>query len=379
MIRFLDLRAQYHRIKPEVDAAIAKVIESSGFIGGDELRAFETEFAKYQQAEHCVGVANGTDALEIAFEALDLPPGSDIIVPAHTFISSSEAVTRAGHRVAFADVDSNGLLDPADVKRKITDATRAMMVVHLYGQPAPMNALLDIAREHDLKVIEDCAQAHGAEINSRRVGTLGDIGTFSFYPGKNLGAYGDAGAIVTNDDALARRCKMIANHGRISKYDHEFEGRNSRLDGLQAAILRVKLHHLDSWLDQRIRIAETYNQVLDGITELGLPTWQDVRHVFHLYVVRTTRRDELREFLSGADIQTGIHYPVALPDLMAYGYLNEAGAYKMATALAGQVLSLPIGEHMQESDAHEVAMHVRSFFEAQGEPAARHADAGNRS
>ncbi|MBE0594453.1 MAG: DegT/DnrJ/EryC1/StrS family aminotransferase, partial [Gemmatimonadales bacterium] len=236
MIKFLDLYAQYLSIKPDIDAAIANTIRDSAFIGGAGVEGFESSFAAFQSAEHCVGVGNGTDAIEIIIEALGLPRRSEVIVPANSFIASSEAVTRSGCRVVFADVDPRTyLLDPEDVRRRITSRTSAIMAVHLYGQPADMDRLRGIASERGLRIIEDCAQAHGAEYRGRRVGTLGDAGSFSFYPGKNLGAYGDGGAITTNDAALARQCRMIANHGRIDKYNHEFEGRNSRLDGLQAA------------------------------------------------------------------------------------------------------------------------------------------------
>jgi dTDP-4-amino-4,6-dideoxygalactose transaminase len=218
MIKFLDLNAQYESIRPAIDEAIASVIARAAFIGGEDITRFESAFAAFQQAEHCVAVGNGTDAIEIALEALALPPGSEVIVPANSFIASSEAVTRGGHRVVFADVDPMSYtLDPADVRQRVTPQTKAIVVVHLYGHPARMDELLAIAKEHDLRIIEDCAQAHGAEFRGHRVGAIGDIGTFSFYPGKNLGAYGDGGAIVTNDADLALKCRMIANHGRIDK------------------------------------------------------------------------------------------------------------------------------------------------------------------
>ena len=364
MIRFLDLAAQYENLKSEIDAALSATITGSAFIGGAGVARFESEFAAYQNAECCVGVGNGTDALEISIEALDLPPRSDIIVPANSFIASSEAVTRAGHNVVFADVDADTfLLDPHDVEKRLTENTAAIMAVHLYGQPCDLEPLLKMSETHDLRIIEDSAQAHGAETAGRRVGAIGDVGTFSFYPGKNLGAYGDAGAIVTNDPKLAKKCRMIANHGRLDKYDHAFEGRNSRLDGIQAAILSVKLRHLDEWIEHRNRVAAAYSVGLDGIDGLKIPRLRiDVRHSFHLYVVRTDRRDELASYLAEREIQTGIHYPVSLPRLRAYRHLGQADDAMVANRQDATLLSLPIGEHLNEGDVAHVIDSIKDFY-----------------
>jgi dTDP-4-amino-4,6-dideoxygalactose transaminase len=364
MIKFLDLYGQYQTMRSEMDEAIFGVIRRAAYIGGEDTAAFEKEFAVFQQAEHCVGMANGTDAIEIALEALALPSGSEVIVPANSFIASSEAVTRQGHRVVFADVDPvTYTLDPADVQRRVTPRTKAIIAVHLYGHPCRMDELLAICRENGLKLIEDCAQAHGAEYKGRRVGAIGDAGTFSFYPGKNLGAYGDAGAVTTNDAELAQKCRMIANHGRIGKYDHQFEGRNSRLDGLQAAVLRVKLPHLEGWIERRNRIASLYDAALAGIDGLKLPVVAaDSRHAFHLYVVRTERREELAKFLREREIQTGVHYPIALPKLKAYAYLGQAQEKMFANQTDSTLLSLPIGEHLSDDDARVVTNTVRHFF-----------------
>jgi len=364
MIKFLDLYSQYQSIQKEMDNAIADVIRRSAFIGGEDAAAFEKEFAAYQQAEHCVGVANGTDAIEIVLEALALPHGSEVIVPANSFIASSEAVTRQGYRVIFADVDPvSYTLDPIDVRRRITNKTSAIIAVHLYGHPCRMDELLALCREFGLKLVEDSAQAHGAEYKGKRLGTFGEAGTFSFYPGKNLGAYGDAGAILTNHADLANKCRMIANHGRTGKYDHQFEGRNSRLDGLQAAVLRVKLPHLDGWIDRRNVIAATYNAHLTAVSELAVPSVQaGCRHAFHLYVIRTERRDELAKFLNERGIQSGVHYPIALPKLAAYDYLGQATEPMFANSSDHTLLSLPIGDHLSEKDALEVVAVVKSFF-----------------
>ncbi len=360
-VKFLDLPAQYRDIKPEIDAAIADVIGSAAFVGGPHLQVFEENFARYQSAAHCVGVANGTDAIEIALEALGLPPGSEVIVPANSFIASSEAVTRSGLKVVFCAADPQTyLIDLADVRRHVTAKTSALIVVHLYGHPCDMTAVNTLAREFNLRVIEDAAQAHGAEVRGQRVGTLGDIGCFSFYPGKNLGAYGDGGAILAHDSGLAERCRMIANHGRKAKYDHEFEGRNSRLDGLQAAILNVKLRHLDKWTERRVAVAGAYSRALGSIDGLTLPRTGDwARHVFHLYVVRSKRRDALQTFLSERGIQTGIHYPIALPELAAY---RSQGQQTASDPLAMELLSLPIGEHLTAADIDYVTNTVKEFF-----------------
>lgn len=364
MIKFLDLPGQYKKIKPEIDNAIFSVIEEAAFIGGTHVKTFEENFAAYVGAEYCVGVNSGTDALEIALAALDLPEGSEVIVPANSFIASSEAVTREGLRVVFADVeDESYLLSIADVRQKITDKTRAIIAVHLYGHPCDMKSLQEIAKERDLFIIEDCAQAHGAEFDGASVGSIGHIGCFSFYPGKNLGAYGDGGAITTNDESLAIKSRMIANHGRIAKYDHEFEGRNSRLDGLQAAILNVKLQYLPEWTKARIAIADYYLEHLQGVDGLVLPKRQPkATQVYHLFVVRTKQRDELKTYLSEQGVQTGIHYPKALPKLKAYEYLDCAYDFKVASYTDVELLSLPIGEHLSLEDAATVVKHVKAFF-----------------
>ena len=365
-VKFLDLNAQYQAIRAEIDSAIAAVIADCAFIGGKYATIFETEFAAYQGAGFCVGVGNGTDALEIALESLGLPPGSEVIVPANSFIATSEAVTRAGHRVVFCDCNSDDYtLSVTDAERRITPSTKAVIPVHLYGRPCNMDAVMAFAAQYDLRVIEDCAQAHGAEYGGRRVGTFGDAGTFSFYPGKNLGAYGDAGAIVTNNEFLAVRCRMIANHGRIGKYDHEFEGRNSRLDGIQAAILSVKLRHLDGWLARRIAIAAKYRNGLAGCPGITLPAGEPdgMRHVYHLFVIRTTQRDQLQVFLREQGIETGIHYPIALPKLPAYAWSGPAAESLFANRCDCELLSLPMGEHLSDADVQQVVTAICRFFE----------------
>lgn len=362
MIRFLDLQKQYESIKADIDDAIRSVIRDSAFIGGKYVQRFEEQFAAYQQSRNCVGVANGTDALEVAIQALDLPPG-EILVPANTFIATGEAVTRSGHRVVFCDCDPETYtISVEDAARRIGAATRAVIAVHLYGHPCDMDALLELAGSHGLPVIEDCAQAHGAEYKGRRVGCIGRIGTFSFYPGKNLGAFGDAGAIVSNDDELAKRCRMIANHGRTLKYAHDFEGRNSRLDGLQAAILSAKLLHLDKWTALRSSVAAYYIARLRGLKGIVLPSrapW--AKHVWHLFVIRSQMRDILQSYLNDRGIQTGIHYPISLPKQRAYGYLGQNRDAMAANTFDDQILSLPMGEHLNENDLETVVSRIQEF------------------
>lgn len=364
MVKFADLKSQYDNIKEEIDDAIKSVISESAFIGGKYIEKFEKEFADYQQAKFCLGVGNGTDAIEIAIESLDMQKGSEIIVPANSFIASSEAITRSGHKVVFCDCDENNYtISIPSLKSKITPNTKAIIAVHLYGHPCDMDELLVLAKEYDLKIIEDCAQAHGAEYKGKRVGAIGDIGTFSFYPGKNLGAYGDGGAIVTNSEELAKKCKMIANHGRVEKYNHEFEGRNSRLDGLQAAILSVKLKHLEEWTNQRIKIANYYLETLKDIKDIVLPKREDwAKQVYHLFVIQTKKRDELKQYLKDNGIQTGIHYPISLAKLKAYDYLGQRNEDFFANKSDKELLSLPMGEHLNYHDLEQIIIKIKEFF-----------------
>ena len=362
MVNFLDLHKQYLSIKNEIDEAIVSVIKDSAFIGGKHVFQFEENFSAYQHSAYCVGVGNGTDALEIAIESLELPVGSEIIVPANSFIASAEAVARMGYKVVFCDVNSDDYtISIDDVRGRVTENTSAIMVVHLYGHPCDMDALLALASEYGLKIIEDCAQAHGAEYKGKRVGSIGDVGAFSFYPGKNLGAYGDGGAITTNDQDLAKKCRMIANHGRIAKYDHEFQGRNSRLDGLQAAILNVKLKYLDEWTSRRIYVANCYLEHLSDVHSIELPVRKEwARQVYHLFVIRHSNRDVLKEKLAKDGVATGIHYPIALPKLAAFKYLNQDKNQGFAWQSDKTLLSLPIGEHIDDNSILKVVNSVVS-------------------
>ena len=366
-VPFADLKRQYRDLKPEIDAAIQAVIDETAFVGGPVVKQFEQHFAAFCGAKYCIGVANGTDSLFIALRAMGIGAGDEVVVPANSFVATSEAVTMAGARVVFCDVDSRRYtMDPERLRAVITPRTRAVIPVHLYGCPADMDPILSIAREHGLRVIEDSAQAHGAEYKGRRVGTLADVASFSFYPGKNLGAYGDAGALVTNDDTLALKMRMIKDHGRTGKYDHEIEGVNSRLDGIQAAVLDAKLPHLAAWSQARLKNARLYNEALAGVKDIVVPLIpEDSVPVFHLYVIRCSRRDELQSFLKERGIATGVHYPIALPNLKAYAYLgHKPGDFPVSTAFQNQILSLPMFPELEPEAIAYVAAQIREFCKA---------------
>ncbi len=362
IVPFLDLVSQFHEIRQEVMQELTDALETGGFVGGEAVASFESAFAEYLGVAECVGVGNGTDALELALRAMDLPDGGEVVVPANSFIATSEAVSNVGLQVRFCDVNESYTLDPDSLRASICERTVAVIPVHLYGQPADMATILEIARATDLKVIEDCAQAHGATLQGKRVGTFGDAGTFSFYPGKNLGAYGDGGAVVTDNVVLASRIRMRANHGRISKYEHEFEGRNSRLDSIQARVLRTKLQYLDVWTARRNRVAAQYRGGLDGVGDIVLPpVVPGTSHAFHLFVIRTQSRDALQEHLSARGVASGIHYPVALPELRAYRDRHH-DAVPNSQSWAGELLSLPVGDQLTDEQVAYVIDQVGEFY-----------------
>jgi dTDP-4-amino-4,6-dideoxygalactose transaminase len=362
-VPFVDLKAQYESIKPEIDAAISDVINQTAFVGGPFLASFEKAFADFCNVRNCIGVGNGTDALYLAVRALGIGPGDEVITVANSFIATSEAITAAGAKVVFADINpATYNIDITKIEEKVTPKTKAIIPVHLYGQPADMDPILAIAKKHNMKVIEDAAQAHGAEYKGRRIGSIGDAACFSFYPGKNLGAYGDGGAIVTNDDELDEKVRMIANHGRLDKYDHKLEGVNSRLDGLQAAILSVKLRYLLTWTEGRRRNAYMYNDYLKGIDVVTPEEIKDVKAVYHLYVVRVKNgmRQKLQDYLASKGIATGIHYPIALPNLQAYAYMNHTqNDFPEATRVSQEIVSLPMYAELSEQQISFVAQSIR--------------------
>jgi len=364
-IPFVDLKSQYLSIKDEIDKVLSEVISNAAFVGGAYVKSFEEAFAAFCGVKHCIGVGNGTDALFISLRALGIGRGDEVVTAANSFIATSEAITMSGAKVVFADIDPKTYnIDATKVEEKISKKTKAVIPVHLYGQPADMDPVLDIAKRHHIRVIEDAAQAHGAVYKGRKIGSIGDVGCFSFYPGKNLGAYGDAGAIVTNDDELASKARMISNHGRVEKYNHELEGVNSRLDGVQAAILEVKLAHLPQWTVHRRNNARIYDRNLHNSGLITPAEIDDVQAVYHLYVVRVQNRlrDKLQEYLESDGISTGIHYPITLPNLTAYAYLNHrADDFPMATKASQEILSLPMYPELEESQIAYIAKKIEEF------------------
>jgi len=359
-IPLCDLQAQYLTIKPQVDAAIAQVIGETSFIGGRFVREFERAFAADYGVKHCIPVANGTDAIYIVLKMLGIGAGDEVITTAHTWIATGETVSQTGARPVFVDVDDYFTIDVEQIEAAITPRTKAIIPVHLFGQPADMTRVMNIAAKHGLQVIEDCAQAHYATWQGRRVGTFGRAATFSFYPGKNLGAYGDAGAILTNDDELALTMRMFANHGALQKHHHVMEGINSRLDSMQAAILSVKLPHIHDWTRARQQVAAWYDAALSDVPGVERPRVRDAaQHVYHLYVIKVDRREELMAALSAKGIETAVHYPVPLPAMEAYKYL-AATQRPVPRALenAGRILSLPIYPELSREAVQHVAQAI---------------------
>lgn len=362
-IPFVDLYAQYLSIRPEIDTAIAAVIKESGFVRSRFVDEFEAQWACLLGVDHCVSCANGTDAIYIAMRGLGIKPGDEVITTAHSWIASSETITQAGGKVVFCDTeDDTYTIDPEAIATKITPRTVGIIPVHLCGQPADMDPIMALARKHNLWVIEDCAQAHLATYKGRLVGTFGDAATFSFYPGKNLGAMGDAGCLVTNDKKLAEWSALFARHG--GKGDHVMEGINSRLDGLQAAVLNAKLPHLAGWTKRRQELATIYTQKLGAVQDVNCPaTRADRTHVFHLYMIRTARRDALRAYLHTAGVTTILNYPRALPFYPAYGYLgHRPGEFPRAAQHQQEILSLPIYPEMSTAALDYVAETIQAFF-----------------
>lgn len=356
MIPFLDLKAPYQEMKAELDEAIQRVVSSGWFILGAELEAFEEDYARYCEAEYCVGLSNGLDALHLALRAMDVGPGDEVIVPSNTYIATWLAVSHCGAiPVPVEPVETTYNIDPTRVEAAITPRTRVILPVHLYGQPADLDPILAIARKHGLRVLEDAAQAHGARYKGKRIGAHGDAVAWSFYPGKNLGAMGDGGAVTTNGADLADRIRVLRNYGSREKYVNEVQGYNSRLDPMQAAILRVKLKCLDAWNDRRRAVAKSYTE---GLTGAGLmlptaPTWAEP--VWHLYVIRCGQRDALQQTLQAAGIGTLIHYPIPPHRQQAYAdTVHNNGVFPLPVQMAAEVLSLPMGPHLSSKQADVV-------------------------
>jgi dTDP-4-amino-4,6-dideoxygalactose transaminase len=362
-VHFVDLTAQYADIAGEVDEAITRVLKSGEFILGQDVRAFEEEFAAYCEVEHAVAVDSGTSALELALRACDIQAGDEVITAANTFIATALAVSNVGATPVLVDVDpTTYCIDIAAIERALTRRTKAIIPVHLYGHPADMDPILDLARRQKLRVIEDACQAHGARYRGRRVGSFGDAAAFSFYPGKNLGAYGDGGIVVTNNRRTADAIGLLRNYGQRQKYHHVVQGFNRRLDSIQAAVLRVKLRHLDHWNAARRERAQAYQRLLaDTGVRIPIPG-RGVEPVWHLFVIRTTRRDDLRDYLSGLGIVAGIHYPIPIHLQPAYQHLGYSrGSFPVTERAAEQILSLPMYPELMISSVEYVAETLRAF------------------
>jgi dTDP-4-amino-4,6-dideoxygalactose transaminase len=362
-IPLVDLKAQYQTIKPEIDAAMQRVVNNTSFILGKEVAEFEKNFAAFCHAQYCVGTDSGTAALHLALLILGVKAGDEVITTTHTFIATAEVISLIGAKPVLVDIDPRTYnIDPTKIEAVITPRTRAIIPVHLYGQPAEMDAILDIAHKHNLRVIEDAAQAHGAEYRGRRAGTIGDVACFSFYPGKNLGAYGDAGALVTNDAALADHARVLRDHGRSEKYAHKLVGYGYRLDALQAAILGAKLPHLDAWNARRREIADYYTELLTN-TDIVTPyVPPHIKPIYHIYCIRSKNRDGLKQHLKARGIETGIHYPIPLhlqPVYQNLGY--TAGDFPETEKAANEILSLPMYPELIDAQAQQIVDAIKEF------------------
>ncbi|MFB0562295.1 MAG: DegT/DnrJ/EryC1/StrS family aminotransferase [Candidatus Lokiarchaeia archaeon] len=365
-IQLVDLKAQYNFIKDEIQKAISDVLENTNFILGENVRRFEEEFARFCGVKYAIGTSSGTSAIHLALITSGIRQGNEVITVPNTFIATTEAITHSGAKPVFVDINErNYNIDVEKIEKAITKKTKAIIPVHLYGQPADMDPINKLARKYDLKVIEDSAQAHGAVYKGKRTGTLGDVACFSFFPGKNLGAYGDAGMVVTNNKEIADKVRLLRNHGRKEKYHHIIEGYNYRLDELQAAILRVKLRHLEDWTNKRRENAKIYNQLLKNVNGIILPQEMDyAKHVYHLYVIRTKKRATLQKRLKEKGIATGIHYPVPLHLQKAYKYLGyKKGDFPITEKCTQEILSLPMFSEVTGEQMEEVSKTIKLGYE----------------
>lgn len=368
-IPLVDLKAQYKNIKEEIDIAISRILEKTNFIMGKEIEEFESLFAKFIGTEYAIGVSSGTDAIHLSLKVLGVKKGDEVILPAHTFTATAEPIVWLGAKPVFVDIDEKTYtLDPNHIAKRISCKTKVIIPVHLYGHPADMDEIQNLAKKHRIFILEDAAQAHGAKIKIKtkwvNVGTVGDLGIFSFYPGKNLGAYGDAGMIVTNSKKLAEKVTLLRNHGRTEKYIHDIVGFGNRLDTIQASILQTKLRHLKMWNIERQMKAKIYKKYLEGLKTLKLPfiaPW--ARSVYHLFVIKAKRRNALRKYLKSKGIETGIHYPVPLHLQPAYRFLGyKKGELPVTEKVVDQILSLPLYPEMSEKHISYISQCIRDFY-----------------
>ncbi|MBP7460043.1 MAG: DegT/DnrJ/EryC1/StrS family aminotransferase [Candidatus Delongbacteria bacterium] len=380
-VPFLDLKTQYLSIKEEIQVGINEVLDNTAYICGKKVKAFEEAFSQAHQAQYCLGLSSGTDALHLAYWCMGIGIGSqvelgrlkeemdEVIIPVNTYIATSESLTIAGGRPVFVDHDEESFnIDPAKIEEKITPKTRAIVAVHLYGQPADMDAISAIARRHNLEVIEDCSQAHLARYKGKLIGTFGRVGTFSFYPGKNLGAYGEGGAVLTNDHGLYEKMLSFRQHGAVVKYVHNLEGHNYRMEEIQGAVLGVKIRYLEKWTDQRRQVAARYRELFQSVDEVKTPKeLPGNKHVYHLFVIRVPQRQALADFLKDKGIDTGLHYPMPLHVQEAYRYMGlREGDFPVAEKCCREILSIPMYPDLTEEQIQYVVDSVKQFYTRKG-------------
>ncbi len=376
-VPFLDLKTQYESIKSDIQREVNDVLDNTAYICGKKVKAFEEAFARQHGATYCLGLSSGTDALHLAYWCLGIgisrsvesgaldPVMDEVIVPVNTYIATVETITMSGAKPVFVDHEEESFnIDPAKIEEKITPRTKAIVVVHLYGQPADMDPIMEIANRHNLIVIEDCSQAHNAEYKGRKIGTFGRVATFSFYPGKNLGAYGEAGAVLTNDEALYERMLRFRQHGAVRRYIHDLEGHNYRMEEIQGAVLGVKIRHLDAWTEGRRRVAARYRELLAGIPQVKVPQeMPHAKHVYHLFEIRVPDRDALAEHLKAHDIDSGLHYPMPLHVQEAYRYRGYTEAdFPVSVKCCREILSIPMFPEMTEEQIQHVASTIRAHY-----------------
>ncbi|MAG08662.1 erythromycin biosynthesis sensory transduction protein eryC1 [Candidatus Woesearchaeota archaeon] len=362
-IPFVDLKIQYEAIMGEIDEAVKDIISNTAFVGCPKIDEFEKNFASSNEAKHAIGVNTGTDALFFVLKAMGVKAGDEVITVSNTFIATTETITRANAKVKFVDINKDTYeIDTELLEKAITPQTKVIIPVHLYGQMAEMDVIKEIADKHNLMILEDACQAHNAAFNNKKPGFYGDAAAFSFYPGKNLGAYGDAGAVVTDNDEIAEKIRLLRDHGRISKYEHLVEGFNSRMDGIQAAVLNVKLRHLEEWTEMRRKNARLYSELLKGTDVVAQVEHSKAKHVYHLYVIRVKERDRLMDFLKSKGISTGIHYPIPLHLQPAYKYMNhKEGDFPVTEEYSKEIVSLPMFPELTEEQIKYTVDSIKEF------------------